>query len=65
MHWCTAGLMLVYIVISGDMLVGKPGFKGLACDYLGDVKYCHWACNRPVVTGLVVVFILLPLNSFR
>lgn len=62
---CRAGMLLVYIVVAGDMLVGKPGFKGLLCDYLGDKPHCHWACNRKIVTGLVTLLVLLPLVSFR
>ena len=58
-------MMLVYEVIAGDMLVGKPGFKGLLCQYLGSQPHCEWACNRIAVTGLVTLVILLPLVSFR
>ncbi|KAK9797375.1 hypothetical protein WJX73_007217 [Symbiochloris irregularis] len=59
------GLMLVYEVVAGDMLVGKPGFKGILCQYLGQVEHCHWACNRTIVTGLVTLVVLVPLASFR
>lgn len=57
--------MLVYIVISGDMLVGKPGYKGLLCSYLGDHAHLQWTCNRTIVTGLVTIVVLAPLVSFR
>ena len=63
--WMWPGMMLVYEVVAGDMLVGKPGFKGLLCQYLGDRPHFHWACSRPIVTGLVTLLILLPLVSFR
>lgn len=59
------GMMLVYIVISGDMLVGKPGYKGLLCSYLGDHAHLQWTCNRTIVTGLVTIVVLAPLVSFR
>lgn len=57
--------MLVYEVVAGDMLVGKPGYKGILCDYLGQVEHCHWTCNRTIVTGIVTLVILVPLASFR
>ena len=55
-----AGLMLVYEVVIGDMLVGKEGYKGLLCGWLGGA-----ACNRPLVAGVVTAAVLVPAISFR
>jgi hypothetical protein len=55
-----AGLMLVYCVVIGDMLVGKEGYAGLLCGSLGGVF-----CGRPLVVGLTALFVLLPAISFR
>lgn len=54
------GLMIVYEVVIGDMLVGKEGFKGLLCSWLGGA-----ACNRPLIVGIVTALVLLPAVSFR
>lgn len=56
----TAGLMLVYCVVIGDMLVGKEGYTGLLCGAFGGVF-----CARPFVVGLVVLIVLIPAVSFR
>ena len=52
--------MLVYEVVIGDMLVGKEGYKGLLCGWLGGA-----ACNRPLVAGVVTAVVLVPAISFR
>ena len=52
--------MVVYEVVIGDMLVGKPGFKGLLCGWLGGA-----ACSRPLIVGIVSALFLLPAVSFR
>lgn len=52
--------MLVYCVVIGDMLVGKEGYAGLLCSWLGGPF-----CGRPLVVGLVALFVLLPAVSFR
>ena len=53
------GLMLVYSVVVGDMLVGKEG-SGLLCQQLGGA-----ACSRPLVVAVVTVVVLFPMISFR
>lgn len=56
----SAGLMIVYEVAVGDILVGKTGFGGLLCSHR------HGAlCSRPLVVGLVTAVGLLPSVSFR
>ena len=59
-HCHFAGLMLVYCVVIGDVLVGKPGYLGLLCSSVGGVL-----CNRPLVVGLVTLIVLIPAVSFR
>lgn len=54
------GLMLVYCVVIGDMLVGKEGYQGLLCGSIGGAF-----CGRPLVVGLVVLIVLIPAVSFR
>ena len=56
----SAGLMLVYCVVIGDMLVGKQGFQGLLCGSIGGIF-----CSRPFVVGLVTLIVLIPAVSFR
>ena len=60
-----AGLLLVYEVIAADMLAGKPGFKGLLCQYWGSVRGCGWTCSRPATAGLLTLLVIVPSVSFR
>ena len=53
------GLMLVYSVVLGDMLVGEK-HDGLICGGLGGI-----ACSRPLVVGIVTLLVLVPLISVR
>lgn len=60
MYACLIGLMLVYCVVIGDMLVGKEGFEGLLCGSVGGLF-----CSRPFVVGMVTLIVLVPAISFR
>eukprot|EP00884_Botryococcus_braunii_P007253 jgi/Botrbrau1/16529/Bobra.314_1s0002.2 len=61
----TFGMMLVYLVATGDLLVGNGAFRGLLCRWCGKRPGFGWACSRPIVTGAITLFLMTPLVSFR
>lgn len=54
-----AGLMIVYIIVSGDLLAGGHGMRGLLCDWTGSSS--GWCSNRPMVMAVVVLACFAPL----
>lgn len=59
-----AGLMIVYCIISADVLAGHEGAPGLVCDLLGGGGGSGrggWCANRQLMAGLVAVACMAPL----
>lgn len=55
-----AGLMIIYIIISADVLAGHPGSPGLVCDLLG-ADGSGWCGNRQLAAGTVAALCIAPL----
>lgn len=55
-----AGLLIVYIIITADVLAGHPGSPGLLCDLLGG-DAGGWCANRSLAAGAVAVLFMAPL----
>ncbi|KAL4444692.1 hypothetical protein ABPG77_002509 [Micractinium sp. CCAP 211/92] len=55
-----AGLLIVYIIITADVLAGHPGAPGLVCDLLGSAAG-GWCANRALAAGVVAVLFMAPL----
>lgn len=55
-----AGLLIVYIIITADVLAGHPGAPGLACDLLG-AGASGWCGNRQLAAGAVALLCMAPL----
>lgn len=60
-----AGLMLVYMIVTADILAGSDRFSGLLCDLIGSLPWCGWCSSRPLAVALVIFFVLVPLVSFK
>lgn len=61
----TAGLMVVYMVVVGDVLAGNGKEAGLLCDLAGGAQSAQWWCaNRPLVIFVVLLLVIAPLVSF-
>eukprot|EP00887_Chlorella_sp_A99_P002185 scaffold21.g2185.t1 len=58
-----AGLMVVYVVVSADILAGGHGMNGLLCDLAG--AQGGWCASRPLVSGVVTVLFFAPLVAPR
>ncbi|KAI3424945.1 hypothetical protein D9Q98_008327 [Chlorella vulgaris] len=55
-----AGLMIIYVIISADVLAGHVGASGLVCDLLGG-EAGDWCSNRELAAGVVVLCFMAPL----
>ncbi|PSC68607.1 Extracellular basic protease [Micractinium conductrix] len=55
-----AGLMIVYIIVTADVLAGHAGAPGLVCDILGDCA-SGWCGSRELLAGGVALLCMAPL----
>ena len=60
------GGLLIYLIIIGDLLVGKPPFySGIVTNALGMHGGDVWWLSREFVVAMVCLFVLFPLVSLR
>lgn len=60
-----SGVMIIYLIIIADMLVGSaPSWGGLLI-YLCDVKSPPWWLSRSVVVGFLLLFLVFPMLVAR
>lgn len=70
-----AGLMIVYVIVSADILAGHGhghghpeeggSLPGLLCDWFHGGQGGGWCSDRRLAAGAASVFVLLPLVSFK
>lgn len=54
------GLMIVYVIITADILAGHEGAPGLVCDLLG-AHPSGWCGSRQLLAAVVAVCCMAPL----
>jgi solute carrier family 38 (sodium-coupled neutral amino acid transporter), member 2 len=62
-----AGLMVVYIVISADLLAGSKALPGILCEVFGSLDSMFsninpgWCSDRYLIAGILSILVLIPL----